>query len=245
MHLKTIQACSFRNIFDVLKDIINDINIYFDHTGVHIQTLDTARVSLVQMILRAENFEEYSCPQSIIAGINVTNTYKLLKGIGPQDTLTIDIDSCEYMTMTIFNQTRKSTTQFKLKLLDINEELFDVPEIEMDIVTTLPSQEFQRMCRDMGNLSNDIRIDRNDKAIIFSCTGDFAHQTTTIECPESAPKIGNVYSLKYINLFTKTTSLSSSIQLFQSSKDDNLPLVLKYSIANLGDIKYYLAPKND
>jgi len=246
MFLKTVQASSFRNIFEVLKDIINDINIYFDSTGVTISTLDIARVSLVHMFLGAENFEEYSCPHEVIAGLNIGNTYKLLKSITTNDTLTISINGPEFMDIIINNETKKSMSKFSLKLLDIDEEILDIPDVNMDIITTLPSVDFQRICRDMGNLSNDIQIKRVANNIVFACKGDFANQETIINCPVSIESsISNIFSLRYLNLFTKATGMCSSVQLMQSSEDESMPIILRYSVANLGDIKFFLAPKTD
>jgi proliferating cell nuclear antigen len=74
------------------------------------------------MVLGAENFEEYSCPTNIIAGLNMSNVHKLLKTVTSQDTLTICIKGRDYMEMMIENQVKKSITNFKLKLLDINED---------------------------------------------------------------------------------------------------------------------------
>jgi len=246
MFLKTVQATSFRNIFEVLKDIINDINIYFDSTGIRISTLDTARVSLVHMVLGAENFEEYSCPTEIIAGLNIGNTYKLLKSITNNDTLSISINGPEFMDIVIHNESKKSMSKFSLKLLDIDEEVLDIPDINMDMVTTLPSVDFQRICRDMGNLSNDIKIRRHENFITFSCCGDFANQETQVTCAESvSSEMSNIFSLRYINLFTKATGMSSSVQLLQSSGNIEMPIILRYTVANLGDIKFFLAPKTD
>ena len=75
MHLKTIQAAALKSVFEVLKDIINDVNVYFTASGIHILTLDTARVTLVHMNLGADNFEEYECPSDITAGLNLANVY--------------------------------------------------------------------------------------------------------------------------------------------------------------------------
>ena len=247
MHLKTIQASALKSVFEVLKDIINDVNVYFTEKGVHVLTLDTARVTLVHMVLGAENFEEYECPVNIIAGLNMSNVYKLLKSITSQDTLTISITGRDYMDMIIENTVKKSFTNFKLKLLDINEDILDIPDIEMNLVTTLPSIDFQRYTRDMGNLSNEISIFRHGKTLELSCLGDFANQKTDIECVDEGPeeRIGGTFSLKYINLFTKATNMCSSIQIMQDSTNENMPIVFRYTIANLGDLKFYLAPKID
>jgi proliferating cell nuclear antigen len=132
MKLVTIQAAAFKSTFEVLKDILNDVNVYFRRDGMYIVTLDTARTSLVDIFLSADNFEEYKCEQEeVIAGINISNTFKLLKTITNNDVLQIDINCKEYMNISISSDTKKTNTKFQLKLLDINESRIEVPEVEM------------------------------------------------------------------------------------------------------------------
>lgn len=242
MKLVTIQASAFKSTFEVLKDILNDVNIYFRPDGMYVVTLDTARTSLVDMYLAADNFEEYHCEQEeIIAGINISNTFKLLKTITNNDVLQIEINSKEYMNIEIISETKKTNTKFQLKLLDINESRIEVPDVEMTTLTTLPSADFQRLCRDMSNIGTDIEIKRVDNLIQFKCEGDFANQETAIDCPDFSPTIVGLYSLKYLNIFTKATSMCASVQIIQET--GNRFLILKYNVANLGELKFYLATK--
>jgi len=242
MKLVTIQASAFKSTFEVLKDILNDVNIYFRPDGMYIITLDTARTSLVDMYLSADNFEEYHCEhEEIIAGINISNTFKLLKTITSNDVLKIEITSKEFMDIEIISEVKKTKSSFQLKLLDINESRIEVPDIEMTSVTTLPSSDFQRICRDMSNIGTDIEIHRCNNYIQLRCEGDFANQETTIDCPEENVNIGGLYSLKYLNIFTKATSMCASLQIIQEV--GNRFLILKYNVANLGELKFYLATK--
>ena len=243
MYFRTIQASALKSVFEVLKDIINDVNVYFDDTGIHILTLDTARVTLVHMSLGAENFEEYDCPKNIVAGLNMSNIYKLLKSVTGQDTLFVKIDGRDYMEIQIENSEKKSATNFKLKLLDINEDILELPDIHMNVVTTLPAVDFQRITRDMSSLANEMDIIRDGTKLILSCKGDYAEQQTIIEFPESVKRTGSTFSLKYINLFTKATNMCSSVQIMQDSTEEDRPIVFRYTTANLGDLKFYLAPK--
>lgn len=245
MYLQTIQASALRTIFEVLKDIINDVNVYFTAQGIKVISLDTAHVTLINMFLPAENFEEYSCDTEIIAGINLSNMYKLLKSVTNNDSLRMKIDDNDILEIEIENTVKHSTTKFRLKLLDINEDDLSVPDIDMDLVTTLPSVDFQRIARDMANLATDISIVRRGHLLELSCEGDFADQKTVIECgpPKEAEPIGGVYPLKYINMYTKATNLCSNVQLFQNSQNPKLPLIVRYAIANLGDVRFYLAQK--
>jgi len=242
MKLATIQASAIKSTFEVLKDILNDVNVYFKPDGLYVTTLDTARTSLVDMFLSADNFEEYSCETEIVAGINVTNTFKLLKSITNNDVLMMSIDSREYMNIEIHNETKKTCTKFALKLLDINENQIEVPDMNMTTVTPMHSIDFQRICRDMYNIGTDIEITRNGTTFRLKCEGDFANQETEIQCTEESPNISGVYSLRYMNIFTKATNMCSTVQIMQ--EELNRFLILKYNVANLGDLKFYLATKS-
>jgi len=244
MKFVTIQAAAFKSTFEVLKDILNDVNIYFRPDGMYIVTLDTARTSLIDMFLSADNFEEYHCEQEeIVAGINISNTFKLLKIITNNDILSVEINSKECMDIEITSDVKKTSTKFQLKLLDINESKIEVPEVKMSSVTTLPSADFQRLCRDMLNIGTDIEITRVDNDLKLRCEGDFANQQTVIKCPETSPEISGLYSLRYLNIFTKATSMCASVQIMQEI--GNKFLILKYNVANLGELKFYLATKVD
>jgi proliferating cell nuclear antigen len=245
MKFKTIQASAFKSAFEVLKDILNDVNMYFTPKGVQILTLDTARVALVDMFLKSDSFEEYYCEADIVAGVNVTNMFKLLKFISNNDTLTVEINSRECLDIRIENITKRSDTRFQLKLLDINEDQIEVPNIKMAVSTSMPSIDFQRICRDMNNLATDLEITRKEKYFIIRCEGDFANQETILECTDDGSfkgKLKGRYSLKYLNLFTKATGMCATVQIMQ--EEDNRFMVLKYNVANLGELKFYLATKD-
>ena len=46
--------------------------------------------------------------------------------------------------------------------------------------------------------------------------------------------------LRYLNMFTKASCLSSQVSL---SMSPDVPLVVEYNIGEIGQVKYYLAPK--
>jgi proliferating cell nuclear antigen len=243
MRLKTIQANSIKSVFEVLKDLLNDVNFIFDKSGVRITTLDTAHVTFVNMFLEASNFEVYECPTKIIAGMNIANTFKILKMIGNNDTLTMICESNENMDIIIENTQKKSKTVFNLKLLDINEESYDLNSLNFDSITIMQSVNLLRIVRDMYNFSTLVNIERKSNMISFSCKGDFVDQRTEIECQDTFDdEIFFTYSLKYINMFTKATNICANVAVHQN-KDG--AIMFRYSIANLGDIDFYLAPNTD
>jgi len=74
MKLVSIQASAFKSIFEVLKDILNDVNIYFRPQGMYVVTLDTARTSLIDLVLTADNFEEYECDRKRSSRVSTSRT---------------------------------------------------------------------------------------------------------------------------------------------------------------------------
>jgi proliferating cell nuclear antigen len=50
------------------------------------------------------------------------------------------------------------------------------------------------------------------------------------------------FALRYLNFFTKATSLSSDVTL---SLSPDVPLMVEYKMEELGHIRFYLAPKID
>jgi len=93
----------------------------------------------------------------------------------------------------------------------------------------------------MSNIGSEIEIKRVGNQLRLRCEGDFANQETCIECPEESIEIKGTYSLKYMNIFTKATSMCTSVQIMQ--EEGNNFLILKYNVANLGEVKFYLATK--
>ena len=97
-----------------------------------------------------------------------------------------------------------------------------------------------------GNAHQSTTITRSDKKFSIKCDGDFANQDTTIECSDETcdnNTVSGMYSLKYLNIFTKATGMCSTVQILQ--EQENRFLVLKYNVANLGELKFYLATKVD
>ena len=51
--------------------------------------------------------------------------------------------------------------------------------------------------------------------------------------------IQGVFQLKHLFLFTKCTNLCPSIEIYLKN---DAPLILRYTVANLGEVKLVLAP---
>lgn len=57
---------------------------------------------------------------------------------------------------------------------------------------------------------------------------------------EMQEPVSLTFALRYMNSFTKASPLSNIVTISMSS---DLPVVVEYKIADMGYIRYYLAPK--
>ena len=253
VYLKTVQSGAFRTLVEVLKDVLNDINVIFDSTGMKIMAMDGSHVALIHMKLEADKFETYHCKRKINIGVSVMSWFKLMKTVSNNDTVSMFIEenNTNELNISIENSDKNSHTTFALKLLDIDEEELNIPDVDIDCIVTMPSNDFQRLCRDMLNISETVEITSDEDSLKFHCDGDFAKQTTiigeathglTFSKTNKDEIISGKFALKYINLFTKSTNLCNTIELYLKN---DYPLILKYQVANLGEIKYCLAPRTE
>ena len=254
LNIKTEQAGAFRILIEALKEILTEGNFIFDETGVKLMAMDSTHSILIHMKLDHENFEFFHCPKKMLVGVNMLNFFKLIKTMGNSETLTLFIEkeNENKLGILINNSEKNSQTIYKLNLLDIADENIKIPPAEFETELSLPSNDFQKIIRDMINIGENIEIKSIGSQLLLNCTGDFASQETILgetnnglKFNQISPKelpIQGIYSLKYLILFTKCTNLCNQINLY--IKND-YPLIIRYSVASLGDIKLCLAPNSN
>ena len=95
-----------------------------------------------------------------------------------------------------------------MNLLDISDDEINIPPAKFETELTLPSNDFQKLIRDMTNIGEKIEIKSVGNSLILTCEGDFACQETLL-CETqnglnfsktSGPEkpIQGIFSLKYL-----------------------------------------------
>ena len=252
--LKTVQVGVIKGLIEGLKEIITETNFEFSPNGLRISATDPSVTILVHLFLEAENFEEYKCTETIISGVNIINLFKLIRTIVNNDSLTlyIDEDKPSQLGIRIENEEYNKVTDYKLNLIDIDEEIISAPDTEFLRMITMPSGEFQKICRESFNIADVIEIKSMGKQLMLSCNGEFASQDTVYAHTDSGVTftsnndddddtiIQGYYLLRHLALFSKCAGLCQSIKLFLANEN---PLVLEYSVGSLGTLLIALAPQ--
>ena len=255
--IKTVQIAPVRILMTALKDILVDTNILFTKEGIKIVNMDRTHTILVHLFLKAENFEFYECKlDKIIIGVNMLHLFKLISSIDNDDTLTIYIESDDYLDGVVTelglkfeNGDIKQSKIQKLRLIEPEHEELDIPEVIFSSVINMPSSDFQKIIRDLANISEKLEIKSVGDELIFKCVGQYAkaeiRRTETTGSMQFVQKqnvneiIQGEFSLKNLVYFIKCTNLCNTIEIYL---ENNRPLIVKYNVASLGEIKLCLGP---
>ena len=256
LNIKTIQASTFKQVIDALKEILMDVNLEIDETGIKIVAMDNTHIVLIHLKLEADKFEIYECEKKIYVGINMLRLHALIKTITNNDILSLYIlkDDPNHLGITIDNNEKNYKTNYKLSVLDIDVLNIQIPPVDFHTIINMPSSYRQKIIRDMHNLAEFIEFRNINDKLILSCKGDFCYQETILgseksqsitikknSSEEDQEIIQGIFSLKYLSIFTKCTNLSNTVEIYLKN---NYPIILRYTIASLGEIKLCLSQQD-
>mgnify|MGYP005631495495 FL=1 len=254
--IRTVQIQPIRNMITAIKDILTDATMTFTKEGLKIINFDKTHTILVNVNLNAINFESYNCgPNKIIVCANTIHLFKVISTMSNDDTLSIYIEKDDYhdgvvshLGLQYDNGSIKQCYSQKLRLIEPDTEEMSVPDVEYSTVINLPTSDFQKIIRDMNGISDRIEIKSVGQDLIFSCAGSFAKSKIYrsesngnmefIQKSDETIVIQGEFSLKSLSHFIKCTPLCSHLEMYLGN---DLPLIVKYNVASLGEIKLCLA----
>lgn len=271
LEIKTIQISAFRILIEALKEILKDATIKFtpivydangeinSSSGISIVAMNQTTSVLIRLKLWAKNFEKFyvKSKKPLLIGINMMCFYKLIKTINNDDqmlTLFLEENDMNHLGIRIENTDKNTNTTYKLNILDSEHSDLTIPTSEFEAIVTMQSNDFQRIIKDISNICDSVNISfidgpKNRNTLIFSGKGEFASQKTILQAKDSDTTEGNSdkdiiiqgeYDLKNLSLFSKCSNLCQNIDLYMKN---NYPLIIKYQIANLGQVYLVLSPK--
>jgi proliferating cell nuclear antigen len=252
------QGSILKRIVDAIKDFVTEANFDCNSTSISLQAMDSSHVSLVSMTLRSEGFEHYRCDRSISLGINIGSLAKVLKCAGNEDIITLKASE-QGDSITLMLEGSDRVSDFELKLMDIDGEHLGIPDQDYKCNITLPSAEFKRICSDLSAFGETVTLSASKDGIAFNVTGDIGTGNIIMRQGagavddkregysegvkiEMSDEVSLTFALRYLNFFTKASTLSSHVTLRIT---DDSPLMVEYLIDDLGHLRFYLAPKID
>ena len=260
LHLRTTQSVKIRTLVETINPILVEGSINFDENGMHLSGIN--QIILCDFTIRAKDVEEYHChsPQQI--SINFEVLYSCMSSVSQDESICLQITresmDCPvpYLSVFIINGCNENEYifHFKVTLLALAKEVFDIPETNFTSVVSIPSQSFHRVLRACDKRGSNVQVctryqSKSNNYVIFHTRGDESDLTYHMKMfvPDD-PWIDKTclkmdrYSLKYLLLISKATSMSTHVTLFLAP---DFVLAVKYNIGTIGSVTFCLAPLVD
>lgn len=259
LDMETTSSAIIKSLFDVLKEIVVDINLEFSANCIKIRKIDVTSTILVNVEIDTDEVGKYSCSyteeEPLKIGLNILHLNKILKTLNNDDILYFQYDenNPSVFNIKITNQTKALSTKYSLNLLEIDDKVIGIPDIQFSTVIRYNSASFQKKIKDMYNIAKGITFKCHNNQLMMSCKGDFASQETVLEDSGEASEITFIktkpdeifkgcYEIQKLLSFSKCATLTNYVQMYMQN---DTPLRVMYSIGGIGVVNFYVAPKVD
>ncbi|KAI0978087.1 hypothetical protein GJ496_006298 [Pomphorhynchus laevis] len=255
LEAKLVQGSVLKKILDAIHPPINEATWDCTPSGIHLQAMDSFHTTLVSLMLKSDGFENYRCDRNLSLSVNLSSMAKILKCASNDDSITLKAEDDSDCVIFVFESPNEERVcEYELKLMDLVGEHLGIPDTKYQCHVKMPSSEFTRICRDLKTVGESMSIQCQKESIRFNCKGDLTLGNVTLMQSAQIDKeddniiidmrepVSLVFSLQHINHCTKAGPLSPVVSLSMSS---DTPLVIEYKIADIGYVRYFLAPKID
>jgi proliferating cell nuclear antigen len=235
--------CCFENgdmlskLVDAIKELASEGNLDFTPSGLQLQVMDAAHVSLCSVTLTTNAFKSYTCTQSTSLGLNFKSLSMVLRGAnGP---ITIQFKNTDNVDIVV--QKLDGTATYNLKLMDIDSEHLGIPDTQYDATCLLDAKTFTKVIKDFSDISDSCAIHIKDQLHIKARgdIGEVGWKSKNSNCVVKEPVSEQLFGTRYIHIFCKASAISDKVVIGMT---EETPLCLTYPLQH-GFIKYYLAPK--
>jgi len=250
-----VKAEVFTSIFQNIRIFTDHISIMCEKTGMYIQTMDTARVSIIELKIPAEWFDTYSHTHdtSIAIGISSSILYKILNTREKSHMINIVFENMltDVLNLHFTSQEKNNFDKhFEVPLIDLEVDHMEIPHIDYIAEFTVPSGIFSGLINQLKLFGETMDIKCSEENIIlFSNSPDSGKMSVEMKIDDltafsinEGEELNMSFSLNYLHNICLFNKLSKEMEV---KLCNDYPLAIVYHLGDEATMKFYLAPKID
>lgn len=251
----------FKVLAEILQTNLKTSCFQIKKEGIFLRQMDDNRSTLIDLRLRAENFDSFEFnpvsvhgESSFFIGLTLTHLYKLLKTVKKKDAIKLSIlrEEPTEISIAVKSKDKNRTTTSFLKIQRVQNILVDIP-VGYDIPpVVIPSCEFQKIYKDILSIGKTVQISTKENTVQFDVDAggivkrrveyrngsDEEDNNSDSEADEI--RYSEIFDTEQLVKLAKMSNLSASLSI---CAEKNLPLVVFSNAGNLGDIHIYVKTK--
>lgn len=250
-----VKADCFALIFQHMKVFTEHINLMIEEGRIYIQSMDTSHVSIVEVILPKEWFDEYELDskESITLGISSSLLFRVLNARDKTQNITLEYDMSEPDKLNIHftgENKQEFDKHFELSLIDIDSEIMEIPSIDYQAEFTLGSQNFANIINQLKMFGDNLDLKCCENEIML-CSSSVEQGKMYVEIKiddlssfaiDENETIQSSFSLTFMHNICLYNKLSKEVDV-KISNAYPLKIIYKLPMNDNAQMIFYLAPK--
>jgi len=229
MEIKEEFRETFISLFEIIKNFNKDIEVRFEKEKILIKIFDCANISLLNIVISKNIFNDYKIDETKNIYINSEDLYKSLKKL--KKNIKIDFKENKFI---VYND------KFNFDLTLINPlEQKNIPELTYDYNIKLNSNEFFDIIENFTDIADSIKFEITEKEFNINCKNININAKAKLKHNNKINNLNLYFSSEYIDKLSTIKDIFEEITLYVG---DNLPLKI-IGISDNINIEYILAPK--
>ena len=248
-----LNADTFTSLFQHIKLFTEHVNITFTDDKMYLQTMDSSRVSIVEINLPKLWFDEYEMKDcSVTMGIQANVLFKVLNSRDKDQIIHLEYEKDSDKLYIHFTSENKQSfdKHFEINLIDLDVELLEIPDFNSNTDISVPSSYFAGIITQLQIFGDTIEFQCSEEKVqLISHSVDSGKmkvdikvdELTEYSISESEEVMKISFSLSRIHNICSYHKLSKEVDIILTH---DYPMKIIYKLdEEEATMTFYLAPK--
>lgn len=224
--------------FESISTIVDEVICHIDSEGFRVNAIDRSHICFISLNLKKELFDEYQCTIPDKICIDTIEFMRILKRLKKDDTLTLQTDNENNLTIIMDGLTERT---FNIRLIDLEYETPTPPTLETPANITIETSLFKDFITDSELFNENLTIRIDPEYFTVETESEFGDTQSQYYHAEDniTTEYKSHFSIEKLKQIMKANRFSPLITI---GIGNNIPLKLRYSKEN-ATLEYLLAPR--
>lgn len=253
IQLNGSKAEIFTYIFQNIRPFTDNISLIFREGGLYFQTMDSARVSIVELTLPNGWFDGYSFSHKgdIVLGLNTAILFKILNVREKQQKFQMVYDGTDDSFAIHFTSEDKTVfdKHFVCPLINIDSEAMTITDMDYTSEFTLPSTTFSTLIQQLKTFGDTLDIECTEDKIQMAAKS-YENGAMSVDVPIDDLNSFAINEGEELRMSFSLACLNNICAFSKTAKEISVRMCIDYPLSIIypiteedAHLKVYLAPK--
>jgi proliferating cell nuclear antigen len=230
-----------KTIFDSVSSIIDEVKIKIDSDGIRLNAIDRGHYTFINLNLEPGLFDEFVCDEPETLTIDTVELFNVLKLAKSSDRVILSSD--DYFLIVILEGDSRS--RFKIKLIEMEYENPDPPELEFLAIFSIETSVLNDMLKKVEAFAPKTA----NTAVTLEVDTDYVYAYSDNEMVDVDIKFlhgGNIrenarsnFTIEKVKNIMRADKLADTVTM---KLGNNIPFFISFELVD-GEISFLLAPR--